>query len=203
MSITLKYYGHATFAVEADGTQLIIDPFFAPNNPVAPVSADEIEADFILITHGHFDHIGAAADIQAVWDLPLICHPDDVEIIAHLPELQRAYGFTGTPVPRLQPELSGGQEIAFGDGRLLIAHVPGHSPGQVMFSWPGHAVVGDCLFAGSIGRTDLPGGDFDTLAKSIREHIYVLPDSTLVHSGHGPDTSVGREKATNPFVRAE
>jgi len=85
-------------------------------------------------------------------------------------------------------------------GGFIPPGIPGHSPGQVMFTWPDHAVVGDCLFAGSVGRTDLPGGDFATLVKSVRERIYALPDHTLVHAGHGPDTSVGREKATNPFV---
>jgi glyoxylase-like metal-dependent hydrolase (beta-lactamase superfamily II) len=185
------------------GEAILIDPGAEPQRLLAAIDASGCQLVALLATHGHFDHVSAAANIQAVWELPLICHPGDAEIIAQLPELQRAYGFAASQVPHLQPRLSGGQEIAFGGAHLRVAHVPGHSPGQVMFSWPGHAVVGDCLFAGSVGRTDLPGGDFDTLAKSIREHIYALPDSTLVHSGHGPDTSVGREKATNPFVRTE
>jgi glyoxylase-like metal-dependent hydrolase (beta-lactamase superfamily II) len=97
--------------------------------------------------------------------------------------------------------------VDFGGGSIVVRHVPGHSPGQVMFVLDGMAeragcaIVGDCLFNGSIGRTDLPGGDFATLEKSIRERIYTLPDDTVVVPGHGPDTTVGREKAGNPFVR--
>jgi len=116
-------------------------------------------------------------------------------------EIQKAYGFAPTAIPRLQADLNHGEIIEFGGGTLEVSHVPGHSPGQVMFSFPGHAVVGDCLFAGSVGRTDLPGGDFPTLEKSIREHIYTLADETVVICGHGPDTTVGREKFSNPFVQ--
>ena len=113
------------------------------------------------------------------------------------------------PYRECLPDLIDGLALPFAGGQIEVRHVPGHSPGQVMFvlprpssgSGPGCAIVGDCLFAGSIGRTDLPGGDFATLEKSIRERIYTLPDDTIVVSGHGPDTTVGREKSSNPFVR--
>ncbi len=161
----------------------------------------------LLATHGHFDHIGAAAAVQAVHDLPLRCHADDLPFIENLQQIQASYGFPPTPVPRCLPDLVDGGEVEFAGGTLAVRHVPGHSPGQVMFhfmdegSGVHHAIVGDCLFSGSIGRTDLPGGDFATLEKSIRERIYTLPDETVVIAGHGPDTTVGREKDSNPFVR--
>jgi glyoxylase-like metal-dependent hydrolase (beta-lactamase superfamily II) len=159
----------------------------------------------LLATHGHFDHVGAAAEIQQVHDLPLVCHAGDLPLIEQMPVIQAAYGFPATTVPRCQPDLVDGARIPFAGQEITVRHVPGHSPGQVMFVLPGldplHAVVGDCLFHGSVGRTDLPGGDFPTLEKSIRERIYTLPDETVVVPGHGPGTTVGYEKGTNPFVR--
>jgi hydroxyacylglutathione hydrolase len=184
------------------GEAILIDPGAEPQRLLRAIDASGCRLVAHLATHGHFDHVAAAAEIQTVWDLPLRCHAADEPFIARMPEIQAGYGFPPGQVPRLEPDLQSGLAITFGGGAVAVTHVPGHSPGQVMFSWPGHALVGDCLFAGSIGRTDLPGGDFDALEKSIREHIYVLPDDTVVHSGHGPDTTVGREKRTNPFVRS-
>ncbi len=104
-------------------------------------------------------------------------------------------------MPNLVPDLVDGTRVPLGDGWLEVSHVPGHATGHVMFRLPGLALVGDCLFAGSVGRTDLPGGDFATLEKSIRERIYALPDDTICVCGHGPDTTVGRERLGNPYVR--
>ena len=155
----------------------------------------------LLATHGHFDHVGAAAEFQETCDLPLLCHPDDLPLIENLPQIQKAYGFPPTRIPRCDAVLRHLTTLPFAGGEIEVRHVPGHSPGQVMFLLPGYAIVGDCLFAGSVGRTDLPGGDFATLKKSIRDHIYTLPAETVVVCGHGPDTTVGRERTSNPFVR--
>lgn len=180
---------------------VLIDPGEEPERLLDLIRASGCRLTMLLATHGHFDHVGAAAALQEVHDLPLRCHPDDVPIIDAMPQVQAAYGFPATLVPRLQADLRDGMTLPFGGGELEVRHVPGHSPGQVMFTFPGHALVGDCLFYGSVGRTDLPGGDFATLEKSIRERIYTLADDTVVVCGHGPDTTVGREKTTNPFVR--
>lgn len=155
----------------------------------------------LLATHGHFDHIEGGAAIQKVHDLPLRCHKDDIPVIEVMQQAQAGYGLPVTPFPNYLADLEDGGSIAFAGMEISITHVPGHSPGQVMFRIPGYALVGDCLFAGSVGRTDLPGGDFPTLEKSIREKIYTLDDETIVVSGHGPDTTVGRERSSNPFVR--
>jgi hydroxyacylglutathione hydrolase len=190
---------------EASGEAILIDPGAEPERLLAAVDASGCRLTHLLATHGHFDHIGAAAAFQALaattpTELPLLCHADDVVLIEEMPAIQRAYGFPTTALPAYDASLTSGTEIPLGLGSLLVQHVPGHSPGQVMFVSKGRAFVGDCLFAGSVGRTDLPGGDFVQLERSIREHIYALPDATIIHSGHGPDTTVGREKATNPFV---
>ena len=95
-------------------------------------------------------------------------------------------------MPRLEASLADGVELPLGSGDQSLTAVPGHAPAHVMFHWPGHALVGDCVFAGSIGRTDMPGGSFDVLADSIRRRIYPLPDETFLHPGHGPDTRVTR-----------
>lgn len=178
----------------------LIDPGDEADHLLARIDAAGCQLRWLLATHGHFDHVGAAAAVQARWDLPLRIHPADVFLVEGMPDHQALYGLPQSQIPRLDPTLAPGQSIALGDGTLQVMGVPGHSPGQVMFVWDGHALVGDCIFAGSVGRTDLPGGDFSTLEQSIREAIYVLPDSTILHPGHGPDTSVGREKVANPYV---
>ena len=183
------------------GEAILIDPGEEPERLLAAIGASGCRLVALLATHGHFDHVGSAARIQQDWDLPLRCHRGDLEFIRRLPEIQAQYGFPASAIPRCEPDLDDNTTIPFADGFIEVRHVPGHSPGQVMFVLPGHAVVGDCVFQGSIGRTDLPGGDFDVLAKSIRERIYTLPDDTVIVAGHGPDTSVGREKTTNPFVQ--
>lgn len=187
------------------GQAILVDPGAEAPELLAKIDASGCRLTHLLATHGHFDHVGATAEIQARHDLPLICHEGDMPLIEQMPAIQEAYGFAPTAVPRCEPSLGDGQTIDFAGGRITVRHVPGHSPGQVMFVLPGQnpprALVGDCLFHGSVGRTDLPGGDFPTLEKSIRERIYALPDDTVIVSGHGPDTTVGHEKATNPFVR--
>lgn len=189
-----------------DGPEVIlIDPGEEAPRLLAKIEKSGGTLTHLLATHGHFDHVGAGAEVQQTHDLPLVCHAGDLPIIEHMPDAQTAYGFPATAVPRCEPSLNDGDTIAFAGREITVRHVPGHSPGQVMFVLPGlsplHAIVGDCLFHGSIGRTDLPGGDFATLEKSIRERIYTLPDDTVVICGHGPDTTVGHEKATNPYVR--
>lgn len=186
-----------------DGPEtLLIDPGDEPDRLWTAATAGGAVVTALAATHGHFDHVGAAAAIQDRCGLPLLCHPDDLAIIRNMPLAQAAYGFPPTRVPACEPRLTDGASLSFCGAGIAVRHVPGHSPGQVMFLLPGHAIVGDCLFHGSVGRTDLPGGDFQTLEKSIRERIYTLPDETIVLCGHGPDTTVGREKRTNPFVRA-
>jgi hydroxyacylglutathione hydrolase len=180
---------------------ILIDPGDEPERLGALIEESGCRLTHLLATHGHFDHVGAAAAMQKMHDLPLRCHQDDLPLIENMQIIQAGYGFPASEIPRVQADLKHGDVLEFGGGTIEVSHVPGHSPGQLMFTFPGYALVGDCLFAGSVGRTDLPGGDFATLEKSIRERIYTLADDTVVVCGHGPDTTVGREKSTNPFVR--
>ncbi len=157
----------------------------------------------LLCTHGHFDHISAAAEIQKAWDLPLLVHADESSLAERLNDTRAVYGFPPVASPRLA-KLSSAAEgtLPFAGGELRWLKAPGHSQGHVIFLFGQSALVGDVIFNGSIGRTDLPGGDFDTLAASIRQHLYTLKEETVLHSGHGPSTTVGEEMRSNPFVRA-
>ena len=182
------------------GEAALVDPGDDAPRLLARVDASGCRLRWLLATHGHFDHVGAAAAIQEHHDLALQVHPEDVPLIHAMPQQQTMFGLPTSRVPRLEPELRDGLALPLGEGELRVTAVPGHSRGQVMFSWDGHALVGDTIFAGSVGRTDLPGGDFDVLARSIRDHIYTLPAETVLHPGHGPDTTVARERQSNPFV---
>ena len=190
-------------AAPAVGEAFLVDPGDEPERLLAAVEASGCTLRALLCTHAHFDHVGAAAAVQERWDLPLLCHPDDTPLVAHMPRIQESYGFPASAVPHVEAALRDGQQLTLGGTTLTVRHVPGHSPGHVMFAWDGAALVGDCIFAGSVGRTDLPGGSFPQLETSIRRHIYTLPDATRLYPGHGPATTVGRERTGNPFVRPE
>jgi len=183
------------------GVAALVDPGADPARLLRGIEASGCRLALLLCTHGHFDHVGAAAAVQRAWDLPLLVHPGDAPLIEQLPRYQELFGFPPTAVPRFEPLLADGLSLPLGDARLLVRHVPGHSPGHVMLLWDDDALVGDLIFAGSVGRTDLPGGDQELLASSIRQRVYTLPERTRLHPGHGPATTVGRERATNPFVR--
>jgi hydroxyacylglutathione hydrolase len=187
----------------AGGEAILVDPGEEPERLLEAVERSGCRLVQLLCTHGHFDHVGGAAALQRIHPLPLRCHPAAVELIEHLPDFQRAYGFPPGPVPRLQADLNEGTRIVWSGGVLHVRHVPGHAPGHILLTWPGNALVGDCVFAGSIGRTDLPLASFEQLAASIRDKIYSLPPRTRLHPGHGPPTTVDHESRTNPFVQGE
>ena len=155
----------------------------------------------VVITHPHFDHTLDAAAFSAR-ELPVYAHPDAVEGIRHpqtlglVPEPPDGFPERGE-IRLLEP----GTVLELAGMDLRVLNVPGHSDGSVALYLEGHCFVGDVIFAGSVGRTDLPGGSMEVLAESIVSQIYTLPDDTVLHPGHGPDTTVGREKHSNPFVR--
>ncbi len=182
----------------ATAEAILVDPGDDPELLLDAVTDSGCRLVALICTHGHFDHVSAAAAIQKVWDLPLLHHPDEGALLAGLAASRAAYGFSTVPAPRTA--LLPGGALPFAGDRLRIAHAPGHSRGHVLFIWEGNALVGDVIFAGSVGRTDLPGGDFATLERSIRREVYTLDDETVLHPGHGPDTTVGRERRSNPFV---
>jgi len=154
----------------------------------------------IWITHAHVDHVLGVPRLKADTGAPVYLHPADRILYDHAPEQAAAFGMRAEALPEPDRALAAGDVLRVGGLEFRVRHAPGHSPGSVVFEGQGAAFVGDVLFQGSIGRTDLPGGDFQTLLQSIERELLPLPDSTIVYSGHGPETTVGRERSTNPFL---
>lgn len=157
----------------------------------------------IWLTHAHIDHVLGVPAVRARYPIPIFLHPADFQLYEGVPTQAEWFGLRADPLPRPDQSLSHGQTLQVGATEFEVRHVPGHSPGSVAFVAPHVAISGDALFAGSIGRTDLPGGDTATLLDSIHRQLLTLPDSTVVKSGHGPDTTIGVERLTNPFLRAD
>ena len=189
------------------GELVVIDPGEEAERIIARIEASRLEAVKILHTHGHLDHAGGTADLfrRLGGDVPVALHREELPLYRSLPTQGQMFGLEAEDPPEPTVWLEHGQIVEVGSLRLEVRHTPGHSPGSVSFVLQGTetdlVIVGDVLFAGSIGRTDLWGGSFPVLEKSIKEQLYTLPDSTRVITGHGPDTTIGHEKATNPFVK--
>lgn len=154
----------------------------------------------VINTHGHFDHVGSNGLLVEATGAGLLIHEADLPLLHRIREHAAAYGLRAAPSPEPTRLLQDGEVVTVGSLQLEVLHTPGHSPGGICLLAGEHLFSGDTLFAGSVGRTDLPGGDFGLLAEGIRRRLWGLDDATIVHPGHGPETTIGREKATNPFV---
>jgi glyoxylase-like metal-dependent hydrolase (beta-lactamase superfamily II) len=186
----------------ASGDAVLVDPGEDAALFLRRLAAERYRLTAIWITHAHLDHILGVRAVVAHTPVPIYLHPADRALYDRLPE-QAALWFDASSIQAPPPPdhaLAHGDTVRVGAFDFEVRHVPGHSPGSVAFVGHGSAIVGDALFAGSIGRTDLPGGDTDTLLASIADRLLTLPDDTIVHPGHGPATTVGRERATNPFL---
>lgn len=155
----------------------------------------------ILNTHGHFDHVAGNAFFKQATGAPLYLHQAEVDLALHASEMAAWFGLTVPDSPAPDVVWQGGETFTLGRFLLQVRPTPGHSPGGISLITDGAALVGDVLFAGSIGRTDLPGSDLETLLASIRRELFSLPEETVIYSGHGPTTTVGQEKRFNPFCR--
>jgi hydroxyacylglutathione hydrolase len=195
------------FVVGCERTReaVLIDPGDEVDELLGAVRDLDVEVQGILLTHAHIDHITGVARAKETFDVPIYLHRDDLFLYEAVVQQGEMFGFKVRPQPPVDVyyDLS---PVFFGDYEVRIHHTPGHCPGGVclQIGRKGEAgrelFVGDTLFAGAIGRTDLPGGDYSVLLRSITEVIFPLGDACLVHPGHGPDTTIGRERASNPFV---
>ena len=188
---------------ETSGAAIVVDPGEAASRIVEAVDAEGLDVQGIVLTHAHLDHVeGVHAIREAVPAAPIWIHPLARGMYDALPQQAAMFGLSVEPQPAPDRDLQHGGTFRFGDCELEVRHAPGHAPGHVILvaARDGFALVGDVVFQGSIGRTDLPGGDFQTLMSSIREQVMTLPDETALYSGHGPPTTVGHERVGNPFL---
>lgn len=183
--------------VVSEGSQaFLVDPGDRPEEVLNYLALHGLSLEFILLTHGHVDHVNGVDGIVSAHPVPVYLHPADQRAID---ERTRIFGSMKTRTLALQE----GQEIPFAGHSIRVIETPGHTLGGVCFYVDGNLFAGDTLFRHSIGRSDLPGGNFDSLVDAIRTKLYILPDETLVFSGHESDTEIGHEKKYNNFVKGD
>ena len=179
---------------------LVIDPGGSGERLIKIIKEAGLKLVAIVNTHAHIDHIGANQELKAAFGCPIMLHKEDEPIMAAASQMGRMFGLKVDDQPGPDRNLSEGDEVAVGSLTFKVAETPGHSPGGICLIGQSCCFVGDTLFAGSIGRTDLPGGDYNTLIRSITEKLMPLDDDMKVYTGHGPATTIGTERRTNPFL---
>ena len=178
----------------------VIDPGDEPDRILHALAESNLTVKLIINTHGHFDHVGANKRLKEVTAAPILIHPLDAPMLNQLAKSAAAWGMSADNSPPPDRELQDGDEVIFGKITLKVLHTPGHTRGGISLHTDHEVFVGDTLFAGSIGRTDFPGGSFETLRESIQQKLFTLSDDIKVYPGHNQPTTIGVEKRTNPFV---
>ena len=182
---------------------LVIDPGDEVEAIAEILRRHNLTVAVIVATHAHIDHVGGLAALKDMTGAPAMLHEADVPLYEHMAEQAKWLGVATPPVTTLDGYLKDGLRIAFGGRAAEVIHTPGHSPGSCSFVVPERVPIlftGDTLFAGGIGRTDLWGGSFDEIIESIRKKLFEFGDDVIAVPGHGPKTSIGRERRTNPFL---
>jgi hydroxyacylglutathione hydrolase len=207
MPLTCRSFALGPFATNAylitcDATleTAIVDVGFEPEVVLEAVAKERLVVRYLLNTHAHYDHVAAMRTVQERVGGTYWLHPDDQFLLKGLSTQAAAFGLVPAAPPTEIHPLADGQTLPLGAESLSVLHTPGHSPGSVTFRWKSLLWVGDLLFAGSIGRTDLPGGSLETLVASVRRRLFPLGDDAIVLPGHGPRTTIGAERRSNPFV---
>lgn len=191
------------FIVGCENTKeaVVIDPGDDADQILMTLAKNELKAKYLINTHGHFDHVGANKRMKEATGAQIAIHPEDEPMLQDLSGNAMMFGLSAENSPPADILLNDGDTVSFGDITLKVIHTPGHSRGGICLYTKGHLFAGDTLFAGSIGRTDLPGGSYDDLISNIKTKLLVLDDDTRVYTGHGPETTIRNERAVNPFLR--
>lgn len=177
----------------------IIDPGGENHRVLEVLEKNKLKLKGIINTHGHIDHIAGVPELQKQLDAPFYIHEDDIPLLEHGKEAAQMFGVQFTGNPKVEGTLKDGQILKLGNNKIEVIHTPGHSPGGVCFKLDQDIFVGDTLFSGSIGRTDLPGGSYEQLMDAIYSKLLVLDDNMRVFPGHMGSTTIGNEKKFNPF----
>ena len=179
---------------------VVIDPGDDAADILKLINENELKVKYLVNTHGHFDHIGANKAVKEATGAEILIHEADAPLMASAAMQSSAFGMHSVSSPPADRFVKDGEVITAGEIALKVVHMPGHSQGGICLLGQGVAFTGDSLFAGSIGRTDFPGGDLKALLRSIRKNLLTLPDDTKVFSGHGPASTIGDERNENPFL---
>ncbi len=207
-TFTFNPFAENTYVIyDESGEAVIVDPGnYEPEEDRQLsdfIAENELRPVLVANTHAHVDHVLGVSYVKRAWGIPFALHPGDEPTLRSVKVYAPHYGFNAYEEAEVDQRLQEGGKITFGSSEMDIIFVPGHAPGHVAFYSKAHGMLlaGDVLFRGSIGRTDLPGGNHQTLIRSILEKIFVMPDDVTVYPGHGPSTTVGFEKKNNPFFR--
>ncbi|MBN1480598.1 MBL fold metallo-hydrolase [candidate division KSB1 bacterium] len=179
----------------------IVDPGDDAENILKTIRSKSLDLKYILLTHGHFDHIGAVSEVKSATGAEIFMHKADTFLVQGAALQAQAFGLPAPDTFVIDSFIDDGDNISVGEFNASVLTTPGHSPGGVCFKFENDIFAGDTLFYGGIGRTDLPGGDYRQLIASIKNKLFVLPDSMRVFCGHGPSTTIRREKKYNPFIQ--
>jgi len=203
-TLTVGYLGVNCFILGCTDTKdgVVVDPGDDAGAILEVISNLGLSVKYVVNTHGHFDHVGGNRGIVEATGAELLVHGGDVPYLQRAASSATMYGLLAENSPPPGRLLEDGMIIEFGSCRIRVLHTPGHTPGgcSLYLEGEGKVLTGDTLFADSVGRTDLPGGSHETLIASIRGKLLTLPDETVVYPGHGPETTIGRERRENPYL---
>jgi hydroxyacylglutathione hydrolase len=188
---------------EDSGVGALIDPGDEAARIALAVEQTKLEIGSIIVTHAHIDHVGAVAALVDEYSCPVLMHAEAEPMLAQLPTQAMMMGLKFGKVPKVDRHIDDEEVLEVGALKLRSLYTPGHAPGHLAFyvEDEGLVLAGDALFAGSVGRVDLPGGSMEVLMRSIEERLLTLPDETTVYPGHGPQTTIGSERTSNPFLQ--
>jgi hydroxyacylglutathione hydrolase len=204
-TLTVGPFQENCYVIGDGASGAIVDPGDEAARIALAVEQTGLEIGQILVTHAHIDHVGAVGALADEYACPVLMHAEAEPMLQQLPTQAMMMGLRFGKVPTVDRHIQDGEILEVGSLRLESLYTPGHAPGHLAFYVESEGLVlsGDALFAGSVGRTDLFGGDMEVLVRSINERLLTLPDETRVYPGHGPRTTIGDERAYNPFLRGE